>query len=149
MVIFLIFLSFSSVWSLLAIFSFFHARDDQKMQKINEKTSLTTSLATSSSPPAPHHQRLTNKASRTVLIYLWHPHQPFQLNGRAVVPALPVQSAARSSCQACRTPREAKHADMHVPFGHADMHVRHDFSHVLVGGMQSGGRRNHQNRCIT
>ena len=59
------------------------------------------------------------------------------------------QSAARSSRQACQTPREAKHADMHVPFGHADMHVRHDFSHVLVGGMQSGGRRNHQNRCIS
>ena len=58
------------------------------------------------------------------------------------------QSAARRARQACQTAREAKHADMHVPFGHADMHVRHDFSHVLVGGMQSGGRRNHQNRCI-
>ena len=30
-----------------------------------------------------------------------------------------------------------------------DMHVRHDFSHVLVGGMQSGGRRNHRNHCIS
>ena len=60
-------------------------------RKNDGKTSLTTSLATSSSPPAPHHQRLTNQASRTVLTYPWYPHQPFQLNGRAVVPALPVQ----------------------------------------------------------
>ena len=29
---------------------------------------------------------------------------------------------------------------MHVELGHADMHVRHDFSPVLVAGMQSGGR---------
>ena len=68
-----------------------HTMTFSKKYNNDEKTSVTTSLATSSSPPAPHHQRLINKASRTVLTYPWHPHQPFQLNGRAVVPALPVQ----------------------------------------------------------
>ena len=55
--IFRVFPLFGRFWQFLMIF---HARDDQKLQKINEKTSLTTSLATSSSPPAPHHQCLTN-----------------------------------------------------------------------------------------
>ena len=47
------------------------------------------------------------------------------------------QSAARSSRQACQTLREAKHADMHVPLGHADMHVIvHADMHVLRAGQQ-------------
>ena len=59
--IFRVFLLFGRFWQSLVTF---HARDDQKWQKINEKTSLTTSLATSSSPPAPHHQCITNTPSQ-------------------------------------------------------------------------------------
>ena len=51
------------------------------------------------------------------------------------------QSAARSSRQACRTPREAKHADMHDQLGHADMNVGHADMHVLrEGAALAGGR---------
>ena len=88
-----IFHVFSSFGCFPRFWVIFHGQGDQKYQNNNKKTTLTASLATSSSPPAPHHQSLINKAERTVLTYPWHPHQPFQLNGRAVVPALPVQSA--------------------------------------------------------
>ena len=104
-----IFRDFSCCWAFSTILLIFLAQACQKCQKNNEKTSLATSLATSSSPPTPHQQCLTNKAERTALIDPWHPHQSFQLNGRAVVPALPVQSAARSSRQACQTLPSSAH----------------------------------------
>ena len=69
---------------------FFLPKATKNVEKNDEKTSLTTNLATSSYHQ-PHHQRLTNEASRVDLTYPWHPHPPFQVNGRAVVPALPVQ----------------------------------------------------------
>ena len=101
--------AFSCYWAFSTILLIFLAQACQKCQKHNEKTSPATSLATSSSPPTPHQQCLTNKAERTALIDPWHPHQSFQLNGRAVVPALPVQSAARSSRQACQTLPSSAH----------------------------------------
>ena len=69
---------------------FFLPKATKNVEKNDEKTSLTTNLATSSYHE-PHHQRLTNEASRVDLTYPWYPHPPFQVNGRAVVPALPVQ----------------------------------------------------------
>ena len=69
---------------------FFLPKATKNVEKNDEKTDLTTNLATSSYHQ-PHHQRLTNEASRVDLTYPWYPHPPFQVNGRAVVPALPVQ----------------------------------------------------------
>ena len=75
----------------------FHSK--KRFMNGGKRTCLTTSLATRYSPPGSHHQILTTRSSPPVPHHQRltnHPHQPFQFNGRAVVPALPVQSARPS-----------------------------------------------------
>ena len=70
----------------------FHSK--KRFMNGGKRTCLTTSLATRYSPPGSHHQILTTRSSPPVPHHQRltnHPHQPFQFNGRAVVPALPVQ----------------------------------------------------------
>ena len=86
---FVIFRFFLRFGLLLQFWSIFLAQGDQKCRKNDEKTSLTTNLFTSS-----YHQPTHD------ILFIFPVNgklkRPFPMNGRAVIPALPAQSARPS-----------------------------------------------------